>query len=70
MAHDDLDLPVGAVRLSNRGAVAGHNGLRVLINVLGSRDFGCASGSTIPATVSRSSTMSWGGPPRMRRVES
>ncbi len=39
VAHDDLDLPVGAVRLKQGGGHAGHNGLRDIINVLGSRDF-------------------------------
>jgi PTH1 family peptidyl-tRNA hydrolase len=39
VAHDDLDLPVGSVRLKRGGGHAGHNGLRDIINGLGSRDF-------------------------------
>jgi PTH1 family peptidyl-tRNA hydrolase len=39
VAHDELDLPVGTVRLKQGGGHAGHNGLRDIINVLGSRDF-------------------------------
>jgi PTH1 family peptidyl-tRNA hydrolase len=39
VAHDELDLPAGTVRLKQGGGHAGHNGLRDLINVLGTRDF-------------------------------
>lgn len=39
VAHDELDLPVGAVRLKQGGGHAGHNGLRDTIAVLGTRDF-------------------------------
>jgi len=39
IAHDELDLPVGSVRLKQGGGHAGHNGLRDTINLLGSRDF-------------------------------
>jgi PTH1 family peptidyl-tRNA hydrolase len=39
VAHDELDLPVGTVRLKQGGGHAGHNGLRDIISVLGSRDF-------------------------------
>lgn len=39
IAHDELDLPVGTVRLKQGGGHAGHNGLRDTINALGSRDF-------------------------------
>jgi len=39
IAHDELDLPVGSVRLKQGGGHAGHNGLRDTIAVLGSRDF-------------------------------
>jgi peptidyl-tRNA hydrolase, PTH1 family len=39
IAHDELDLPVGKVRLKQGGGHAGHNGLRDTIGVLGSRDF-------------------------------
>ncbi|NEV62989.1 aminoacyl-tRNA hydrolase [Thiorhodococcus minor] len=39
VAHDELDLPVGSVRLKQGGGHAGHNGLRDTIAALGSRDF-------------------------------
>jgi PTH1 family peptidyl-tRNA hydrolase len=39
VAHDELDLPVGALRLKHGGGHAGHNGLRDIIQVLGNRDF-------------------------------
>jgi peptidyl-tRNA hydrolase, PTH1 family len=39
IAHDELDLPVGRVRLKQGGGHAGHNGLRDTIAVLGSSDF-------------------------------
>ncbi|MBK1693354.1 aminoacyl-tRNA hydrolase [Chromatium weissei] len=39
VAHDELDLPVGAVRLKQGGGHAGHNGLRDTIAALGTREF-------------------------------
>ena len=39
VAHDELDLPVGTLRLKQGGGHAGHNGLRDIINALGTRDF-------------------------------
>lgn len=37
--HDDLDLPVGTIKLKIGGGHGGHNGLRDIINHLGSNDF-------------------------------
>jgi PTH1 family peptidyl-tRNA hydrolase len=37
--HDDLDLPLGKVRLRPDGASGGHRGLNSLIAALGTRDF-------------------------------
>ncbi len=37
--HDELDLDPGAVRVKVGGGHAGHNGLKSIINKLGSRDF-------------------------------
>ncbi len=39
IVHDDLDLPVGCVRLKKDGGHGGHNGLRDLITHLGGNDF-------------------------------
>lgn len=36
---DDLDLPTGAVRMRAKGSHGGHNGLRSVIDALGSTDF-------------------------------
>ncbi len=41
VAHDELDLPPGTVRLKQGGGHGGHNGLRDIISALGNnRDFG------------------------------
>jgi len=37
--HDDLDLPVGKVRLYSNGGTGGHKGIASVIAALGSRDF-------------------------------
>lgn len=39
VAHDDLDLPPGTVRLKRGGGYGGHNGLRDIAERLGSKDF-------------------------------
>lgn len=36
---DDLDLPVGKIRLRQKGGHGGHNGIRSIINHVGSKDF-------------------------------
>ena len=37
--YDELDLPVGTVRLKNGGGHGGHNGLRSIVQQMGSKDF-------------------------------
>ncbi len=37
--HDDLDLPLGRVKITARGGAGGHNGIRSLISHLGRSDF-------------------------------
>lgn len=37
--HDDLDLDFGRIRLKQGGGEGGHNGLRSIANILGSKDF-------------------------------
>jgi len=39
IVHDDLDLPVGTIKLKKGGGHGGHNGLRDLIPHLGGKDF-------------------------------
>ena len=39
VAHDELDLPPGAVKLKFGGGLSGHNGLRDIAPVLGTQDF-------------------------------
>ncbi|MCL2655613.1 MAG: aminoacyl-tRNA hydrolase [Coriobacteriia bacterium] len=37
--HDELDVPAGEIRIKRGGGHAGHNGLRSIIDVLGTQDF-------------------------------
>ena len=37
--HDDVELPLGKLRVKEGGGHGGHNGLRSIIEVTGSRDF-------------------------------
>ena len=39
VAHDDLDLPFGTIRLKHGGGHGGHNGLRSIMGQLGKGDF-------------------------------
>lgn len=39
VVHDEIDLPPGTVRLKRGGGHGGHNGLRDIVNRLGSSDF-------------------------------
>jgi len=39
VVHDDLELPFTKVTLQKGGGLAGHNGLRSIVNALGSKDF-------------------------------
>lgn len=39
VVHDDLDLPVGTIKLKQGGGHGGHNGLRDIIKHLGSHEF-------------------------------
>ncbi|MCP5420571.1 MAG: aminoacyl-tRNA hydrolase [Gammaproteobacteria bacterium] len=39
VVHDELDLPVGALRLKRSGGAGGHNGLRDIMANLGTGDF-------------------------------
>ena len=37
--QDDIDLPVGRMRVRKNGSCGGHNGIRNIIERLGTRDF-------------------------------
>ncbi len=39
VVHDELDIPAGDVRVKCGGGHAGHNGLRSIIDALGTRDY-------------------------------
>lgn len=39
VVHDDLDLPAGRIRLRSSGGSGGHNGIRSIIEEIGSEDF-------------------------------
>lgn len=39
VVHDEIDLPAGEVKLKRGGGHGGHNGLRDIINHLGTKDF-------------------------------
>jgi len=39
VVHDDVDLPLGTVRLKQGGGHGGHNGLRSIMDLLGRGDF-------------------------------
>jgi len=37
--HDDLDLPLGKIRLRSGGSAGGHKGIKSIISTLGGKDF-------------------------------
>ncbi len=37
--HDDVDLPLGKIRIREKGSPAGHNGLKSIIQYLGTQEF-------------------------------
>jgi len=39
VVHDDIDLPLGKIRIRNQGASGGHNGVDSIINSLGTDKF-------------------------------
>jgi len=39
VVHDELDLPVGDIRAKSGGGLAGHNGLRSVVQSIGTQDF-------------------------------
>jgi PTH1 family peptidyl-tRNA hydrolase len=39
LIYDELDLPLGAIRIRQRGSSAGHNGMESVIGALGTQEF-------------------------------
>ncbi|WP_273125236.1 aminoacyl-tRNA hydrolase [Metabacillus sp. HB246100] len=39
VVYDDLDLPVGKIRLRTKGSAGGHNGIKSMIHHLGTQEF-------------------------------
>ncbi|CAJ1198352.1 aminoacyl-tRNA hydrolase [Companilactobacillus nantensis] len=37
--QDDLDMPIGKVRLRTKGSAGGHNGIKSIISAVGTKDF-------------------------------
>ena len=37
--YDDMDLPVGKIRLRQKGSAGGHNGIKSIISCLGTSEF-------------------------------
>ena len=39
-AHDDMDIPIGTIRIRKKGSAGGHNGIKSLLSLIGSENFG------------------------------
>lgn len=39
IVYDDIDLPIGKIRIRERGSAGGHNGMKNIISELGTEDF-------------------------------
>lgn len=39
-AHDDMDIPIGTIRIRKKGSAGGHNGIKSLLSHIGSENFG------------------------------
>lgn len=39
VAHDDMDIPAGTIRIRKKGSSGGHNGIKSLISHIGSENF-------------------------------
>jgi PTH1 family peptidyl-tRNA hydrolase len=39
VVYDELDLPLGTIRIRQRGSSAGHNGMKSIIGALGTQEF-------------------------------
>jgi PTH1 family peptidyl-tRNA hydrolase len=39
IVHDDMDLPIGKIRVKDKGSAGGHNGIKSIIYQLGTENF-------------------------------
>lgn len=39
-AHDDMDIPIGTIRIRKKGSAGGHNGIKSLLSHIDSENFG------------------------------
>ena len=56
--YDDLDLPLGKIRIREKGSSGGHNGLKSIISHLGTQDFPRIRVGIAPAESSESTPIS------------
>lgn len=40
VAHDDMDIPIGTIRIRKKGSAGGHNGIKSLLQHIGAEEFG------------------------------
>lgn len=58
--HDDMDMPLGKIRIRANGKSGGHNGIKSIIRDLGTNDFNRLKiGIRHPDNVSEASVVSW-----------
>ncbi|WEV71651.1 aminoacyl-tRNA hydrolase [Lactobacillus sp. ESL0785] len=58
--HDDMDMPLGKIRVRANGKSGGHNGIRSIIRDLGTSNFNRLKiGIRHPAKVTEASVVSW-----------
>lgn len=50
VVHDDLDLPLGKIKISFGSSAGGHNGIKSIIKALGTQDFARVRVGISPAT--------------------
>ncbi|MCK5429041.1 MAG: aminoacyl-tRNA hydrolase [Anaerolineales bacterium] len=52
--YDDLDLALGTIRIRERGSAGGHNGMKSIINLIGSQEFARIRVGIAPVTIDES----------------
>ena len=60
IVHDDMDMPLGKIRIRANGKSGGHNGIKSIIRDLGTNNFNRLKiGIRHPANVTEASVVSW-----------